>query len=92
MTNKFTIEISAVDKATAVVKKVNDAMGKVTRPFEDAHKSFKNFGAAATKDSAVHVEVSLKNAPPGTTAKAKATGNATTSPPRVGFSAVGAAA
>jgi len=46
MTSKFVIEISATDKATATVKKINDAMGKVTRPLEDAHKSFNRFGAA----------------------------------------------
>jgi hypothetical protein len=46
MTNTFKITISAVDNATATVKKVNDAMGKITRPVEDAHKSFKRFGVA----------------------------------------------
>ncbi len=46
MANKFDITISATDKATATVKKVNDAMGKITRPFEEAHKSFKQFDAA----------------------------------------------
>jgi hypothetical protein len=46
MTNKFDIVISATDNATATVKKVNDAMGRITRPFEEAHKSFKRFDAA----------------------------------------------
>jgi hypothetical protein len=46
MPQTFNIVISATDKATATVKKVNDAMGKVTRPFEQAHKSFKRFDAA----------------------------------------------
>ncbi len=50
MPSKFTIEISAVDKATATVKKVNDAMGKVTRPFEDAHKAFGRFDAALAEN------------------------------------------
>jgi len=49
-------------------------------------------GAATVQDSTVHVQVDLKNAPRGTTAKATTTGNAQTSPPRIGYSAVGAAA
>ncbi|MCP1376048.1 phage tail tip lysozyme [Dyella lutea] len=44
MSNVFTITISAVDKATATVRKVNDAMGRITRPFEQAGKSFKGLG------------------------------------------------
>lgn len=50
MANKFQIVIEATDKATATVKKVNDAMGKVTRPFEEAHKSFKRFDAALAEN------------------------------------------
>lgn len=44
MANSFTITISAVDKATATVRKVNDAIGRLTRPFEDVGKSFKSLG------------------------------------------------
>ena len=44
MTNKFTIVISATDKATATVKKVNDAMGRLARPFQEVGKSFKGLG------------------------------------------------
>ena len=42
--NKFTIEISAVDKATAVFRKVNKAVNSLTRPFEEVGKSFKGMG------------------------------------------------
>jgi hypothetical protein len=42
--NSFTITINAVDKATATVRKVNDAIGRLTRPFEDVGKSFKSLG------------------------------------------------
>jgi hypothetical protein len=48
------------------------------------------YSSGATKDGNVKVEVELKNAPPGTTATAKSTGNATTAPPRIGYSGVGA--
>lgn len=44
MANSFTITINAVDKATATVRKVNDAIGRLTRPFEDVGKSFKSLG------------------------------------------------
>jgi hypothetical protein len=48
------------------------------------------YSSGAAKDGNVKVEVELKNAPAGTTATAKSTGNATTAPPRIGYSAVGA--
>ena len=44
MANSFTITINAVDKATATVRKVNDAIGRMTRPFEDVGNSFKSLG------------------------------------------------
>ncbi|SEJ21704.1 Transglycosylase SLT domain-containing protein [Azotobacter beijerinckii] len=44
MANSFTITISAVDKATATVRKVNDAISRLTRPFGDVGKSFKGLG------------------------------------------------
>lgn len=44
MANNLTIVISATDKATAVVRKVNDAMGRLTRPFDQVGKSFKSLG------------------------------------------------
>lgn len=44
MANTFTFTISAVDKATATVRKVNDSIGRMTRPFEDVGKSFKSLG------------------------------------------------
>ncbi len=44
MATPFTITISAVDKATAVVKKVNDSVSRMVRPFEDVGQSFKSLG------------------------------------------------
>src|SRR5690348_13657292 len=40
----FNIVISATDKATATVRKINDSISKLTRPFEEAGKSFKSLG------------------------------------------------
>lgn len=48
------------------------------------------YSSGAAQDGAVKVEVELKNAPPGTTAKSKATGSASVTPPRIGYSGVGA--
>ncbi|MEO8641762.1 lytic transglycosylase domain-containing protein [Pseudomonas sp.] len=42
MANTFTITIGAVDRASATVRRVNDSISRLTRPFEDAGKSFKN--------------------------------------------------
>jgi len=42
--NTFTITIDAVDKATATVRKVNDSISRLTRPFEEVGKSFKGLG------------------------------------------------
>jgi hypothetical protein len=53
MPNAFQIVISATDNATATIRKINDAMGKVTRPFEDARKSFKRFDAALADNPVV---------------------------------------
>jgi hypothetical protein len=39
------ITISAVDKATATVRKVNDSISRLTRPFEEIGKSFKGLGS-----------------------------------------------
>ncbi|WP_454843316.1 phage tail tip lysozyme [Pseudomonas gorinensis] len=44
MANTFTITISAVDKASATVRKVNDSISRMTRPFEEVGKSFKSLG------------------------------------------------
>jgi hypothetical protein len=48
------------------------------------------YSSGAAKEGNVKVEVELKNAPAGTTATAKSSGNATTAPPRIGYSGVGA--
>jgi len=44
MAQTFQIVISATDKATATVRKVNDAVSKLTRPFDQVGKSFKSLG------------------------------------------------
>lgn len=44
MANTFTITISAIDKASATVRKVNDSVSRMTRPFEEVGKSFKSLG------------------------------------------------
>ncbi len=44
MANTFTITINAVDKASATVRKVNDSVNRMTRPFEEVGKSFKSLG------------------------------------------------
>ena len=44
MGNTFTITIDAVDKATATVRKVNDSINRLTRPFGEVGKSFKGLG------------------------------------------------
>lgn len=40
----FKITISAVDKASAKVRQINDAVSRLTRPFENVGKSFKSLG------------------------------------------------
>lgn len=40
----FQVTVSAVDKATATIRKINDAVAKTTRPFEEVGKSFKGLG------------------------------------------------
>jgi len=40
----FKITISAVDKASAKVRQINDAVSRMTRPFENVGKSFKSLG------------------------------------------------
>ncbi|MDE1901522.1 MAG: hypothetical protein KGI37_07760 [Alphaproteobacteria bacterium] len=44
MDSNFRLNITAVDKATAVVRHVKDAFGKVTRPVEEVHKSLASLG------------------------------------------------
>lgn len=42
--NSFLIVISAADKATATIRKINDSVSKLTRPFDEVGKSFKSLG------------------------------------------------
>lgn len=44
MANDFVIRISADDKATAVVKKIQDALGKITGPVDKAQKKTASLG------------------------------------------------
>ncbi|MHA6236880.1 transglycosylase SLT domain-containing protein [Pseudomonas fluorescens group sp. PF-69] len=44
MANNFQIQISAVDKASEVFRKVNTAVNQLTRPFEQVGQSFKSLG------------------------------------------------
>jgi hypothetical protein len=44
MANNFKIVISATDKATASVRKVNDAISKMTRPFSNVQRSASALG------------------------------------------------
>lgn len=44
MANTFNIVITATDKATATIRNINDQFARLTRPFEQAGKSFKRFG------------------------------------------------
>lgn len=50
MANAFAITITAVDKATATVKKVNESFGKLTRPISDMRKSVAAFSKEAGID------------------------------------------
>lgn len=43
MTNRLTVEITAVDKATKVVNGINKSIGKAFRPFDDAKRSAGSF-------------------------------------------------
>lgn len=40
----FAVTITAVDRATATIRKINDAVAKTARPFEEVGKSFKSLG------------------------------------------------
>lgn len=40
----YSVVITAADKATATIRKINDAVAKTTRPFEEVGKSFKSLG------------------------------------------------
>ena len=44
MANPFTITITAVDKATATVRKVNQSMARLTSPVRDLKQSFGSLG------------------------------------------------
>jgi hypothetical protein len=41
--NKFAVTVTAVDKASAVINKINKEAGKIFRPYDNAKKSVKSF-------------------------------------------------
>ncbi|MCU4119293.1 hypothetical protein [Variovorax sp. N23] len=53
MAQDFNIRITAVDKATKVVNKVNESVGKMFRPYESAKKSTASFFNALGKNDLV---------------------------------------
>lgn len=50
---KFNIQITAVDKATQVINRVNDRISKIFRPYEQAKRSAGSFFAALGKNDLV---------------------------------------
>ncbi|MDB5822170.1 MAG: hypothetical protein JWR21_874 [Herminiimonas sp.] len=51
--NDFKIIISAQDKATASIKRINDSISKLTRPFEDVQKSMASVGKELSRNPVV---------------------------------------
>ncbi|KVS52255.1 hypothetical protein WK39_26715 [Burkholderia cepacia] len=49
MAEEFVIRIQADDAATATIKKIQTALGKVTAPIDKAQKRFANIGAVGTR-------------------------------------------
>ncbi|WP_420955213.1 hypothetical protein [Burkholderia gladioli] len=49
MAEEFVIRIRADDAATATIKKIQDALGKVTAPVEKAQKRFANVGSVGLR-------------------------------------------
>ncbi|WP_186159059.1 hypothetical protein [Burkholderia gladioli] len=49
MANEFEIRITAQDNATAVIKKINTALAKITDPIDKAQKRFANVGNVGTR-------------------------------------------
>lgn len=62
MANKFQLVIAANDEATAVVKRINTSMSRMSRPISDAGKSFKRFSKEASLNPVVKGVKSLGKA------------------------------
>jgi hypothetical protein len=63
--NSFNITISATDRATASIKKVNDSISKLTRPFENVQKSMNSVGRELAKNPVVKGLASIEQAAMG---------------------------
>ncbi|MGI4849555.1 MAG: transglycosylase SLT domain-containing protein [Janthinobacterium lividum] len=68
MANDFKIVISAQDRATASIRKVNDSMSRITRPLADAHKSTVAIGKELSKNPIVKGLGRVKDAAEGVAA------------------------
>ncbi|GBL44424.1 phage tail length tape-measure protein [Sulfuriferula multivorans] len=53
MSNKFTITIHAVDKATAIVRKINRSTAEITRPISLISKSITSMGKEVKRNSII---------------------------------------
>lgn len=47
MANEFKIQITAVDKATATINRINNSVSKMTRPYTELAKSVNRFSNAS---------------------------------------------
>jgi soluble lytic murein transglycosylase-like protein len=68
MANNFKITISAVDNATASVKKINDSISRMTRPFANVQRSMKSLGTEIGKNPVVKGLVGIERAAQGVAA------------------------
>jgi hypothetical protein len=83
----FTLTISAVDKATAVAKRVNESIAKITRPITDVKSSV----AAFNKETGLD-QLGKKFESVGRTAKSVASSMASIAPPLAAIVGVGSIA
>ena len=59
MANNFKITITAVDKATAIVKKINKATSNITRPIETISKSVASMGREVARNPIIDFTTKL---------------------------------
>ncbi|MDB5853294.1 MAG: putative rane protein phage related [Herminiimonas sp.] len=62
MANDFKIVISATDKATASIKRINDSISKMTRPFENVQRSMKSLSKELDRNPVVKGMKKISNA------------------------------
>lgn len=53
MANNFKIVISATDKATGAIKRINDSMSRLTRPFANVQKSMRSLSREVSQNPVV---------------------------------------